>query len=80
MNRIQCLSSGVRLMCYSGICMFELHNGDCMIHNFKEITEKFGIGPCQMPTCKEEEEFIKMHKETYKQIKVFLDRKRYMSI
>lgn len=47
-------------MCYSGICPFENHMGDCNKSESEKkfFEEKFGFS-CFLPTCEEEEKYLK---------------------
>lgn len=47
-------------MCYSGICPFENHMGDCTKSNDEKnfLEGKFGFS-CFLPTCDEEEKYFK---------------------
>lgn len=46
-------------MCYSGICRWENHSGDCIFPTNKYVRAKYKYPLCELPTCKEEDEYFK---------------------
>lgn len=49
-------------MCYSGMCSFENHMGDCRVKNSEKFRSELDESPCLiggMPLDKESEEYIK---------------------
>ena len=56
-------------MCYSGICRWEDYMGDCKFPNNEEVRAKYPLPLCDIPTCKEEEEYLD---DAYKKIQEIL--------
>lgn len=53
-------------MCYSGLCLYENHMGDCRVKDFKKIQELTGYYACYIggkPETIEEYEEFKESKE-----------------
>ena len=45
-------------MCYSGICRWEDHMGDCGFPKNIKVREKYPLPLCDIPRCVEEQEYL----------------------
>jgi len=66
-------------MCHSGLCRYESLSGyslpgDCSLTSkqLDEIKTKFGISPCEIPSCKEEEDWMNENKQLLQEIYKFI--------
>jgi len=60
-------------MCYSGKCRWEGYMGDCAFPNNKKVREKYPLPLCDIPECKEEQEYLD---ECYKDIQEILKQEK----